>query len=105
MAKHKHPRLRFLEKVQQPAPPDPERNGLNAFLDGWGAYYRHGNSTQQLDSLDWYVHNRLCRFISRKHGRRSGFGRGLAVLLASATRLGLHRLGGTVAYDSVRATR
>ncbi len=77
---------------------------LNRFLDGWAAYYRHGNSTQQLDSLDWYVNNRLCRFISRKYGRR-GIGRGLAVLLASRTRLGLHRLGGTVVYDSARATR
>jgi tetratricopeptide (TPR) repeat protein len=34
VAKHKHPRLRFIDKVQQPAPPDPERNGLNAFLNG-----------------------------------------------------------------------
>jgi RNA-directed DNA polymerase len=54
---------------------------LNRFLDGWGAYYRRGNSTQQLNSLDWYVHNRLCRFISRKYGRRSGIGRCLAVML------------------------
>jgi group II intron reverse transcriptase/maturase len=78
---------------------------LNRFLDGWAAYYRHGNSTEQLDSLDWYVHNRVCRFISRKCGRRRGIGRGLAVMLESTTRLGLHRLGGTVAYDSARATR
>jgi Group II intron, maturase-specific domain/Reverse transcriptase (RNA-dependent DNA polymerase) len=78
---------------------------LNRFLDGWAAYYRHGNSTQQLDSLDWYVHNRLCRFISRKYGRRRGIGRGLAVLLASKTRLGLHRLAGTVAYDSAITAR
>lgn len=78
---------------------------LNRFLDGWGAYYRHGNSTQQLNSLDWYIHNRLCRFISRKYGRRAGIGRGLAVMLDSTTRLGLHRLGGTVAYDSARAAR
>jgi RNA-directed DNA polymerase len=78
---------------------------LNRFLDGWGAYYRHGNSTQQLNSLDWYVHNRLCRFISRKYGRRSGIGRGLAVMLDSTTRLGLHRLVGTVAYDPARAIR
>jgi RNA-directed DNA polymerase len=77
---------------------------LNRFLDGWAAYYRHGNSTQQLDSLDWYVHNRLCRFISRKYGRR-GTRRGLAVLLHSKDNLGLHRLAGTVAYDSATATR
>jgi RNA-directed DNA polymerase len=77
---------------------------LNHFLDGWGGYYRHGNSTQQLDGLDWYVQNRLCRFIARKYGRR-GTRRGLAVLLDSKSRLGLHRLAGTVSYDSARATR
>jgi hypothetical protein len=76
---------------------------LNRFLDGWAAYYRHGNSTQQLDSLDWYVHNHLCRFISRKFGRRRGIGRGLEVLLDSKDHLGLHRLAGTVMYDSARA--
>jgi RNA-directed DNA polymerase len=75
---------------------------LNAFLDGWATYYRHGNSTQQLSSLDWYVQNRLCRFIARKHGKQ-GINRGLAVLLDSTTRLGLHRLAGTVRYDSARA--
>jgi group II intron reverse transcriptase/maturase len=77
---------------------------LNRFLDGWAAYFRHGNSTQQLVSFDWYVQNRLCRFIARKYGKR-GHRRGLAVLLDSTTRLGLHRLGGTVVYDSARATR
>src|SRR5581483_3763292 len=69
--------------------------GGRRFLDGWGGYCRHGNSTQQLDGLDWYVQNRLCRFIARKYGRR-GTRRGLAVLLDSKSRLGLHRLAGTV---------
>src|SRR5215216_1458335 len=77
---------------------------LNRFLDGWAAYFRHGNSTKQLVSFDWYVQNRLCRFIARKYGKR-GYRRGLAVLMDSTTRLGLHRLGGTVVYDSARATR
>jgi tetratricopeptide (TPR) repeat protein len=34
VAKHKQPRLRFLEKVGQPAAPDPEQAGLNSFLNG-----------------------------------------------------------------------
>ncbi len=75
---------------------------LNRFLDGWAAYYRYGNSTQQFSSLDWYVQNRLCRFIGRKHGKR-GIDRGLAVWLDSRTRLGLHRIAGTVRYDSAKA--
>jgi RNA-directed DNA polymerase len=75
---------------------------VNRFLDGWAAYYRYGNSTQQFSSLDWYVQNRLCRFIGRKHGKR-GIDRGLAIWLDSRTRLGLHRIAGTVRYDSAKA--
>jgi RNA-directed DNA polymerase len=77
---------------------------LNRFLDGWGAYFRHGNGTQQLKSLDGYVHDRLCRFIARKYGKR-GIRRGQAMLLDTQDRLGLHRLAGTVVYESASAAR
>jgi group II intron reverse transcriptase/maturase len=75
---------------------------INRFLDGWGAYFRYGNSTQQFRHLDQYVTDRLCRFIARKHGRR-GIDRGLAILLETKDRLGLHRLTGTVRYASANA--
>lgn len=75
---------------------------LNRFLQGWLAYFRYGNSTEQLRSLDAFTQDRLCRFIARKHGRR-GLRRGLSILLASKTRLGLMRLPGSIRYDSAHA--
>ena len=77
---------------------------LNRFLRGWGAYFRHGNSTQQFDALDHYVFERLSRFLSRKHGR-SGHRAGMRQLLSSKTQLGLYRLAGTVRYESAHAAR
>jgi hypothetical protein len=78
----------------RPASPNVDTEG--------SAYYRYGNSTQQFSSLDWYVQNRLCRFIGRKHGKR-GIDRGLAIWLDWRTRLGLHQIAGTVRYDSAKA--
>jgi RNA-directed DNA polymerase len=37
---------------------------LNRFLQGWRAYFRYGNSTQQLHALDRYVFWRLSRFLT-----------------------------------------
>lgn len=75
---------------------------LNRFLQGWVAYFRYGNSTQQFKSLDAFALERLCRFIARKHGRR-GLRRGLAIMLNSKTPLGLLRLPGSVRYDFANA--
>jgi RNA-directed DNA polymerase len=77
---------------------------LNRFLRGWGAYFRHGNSTRQFQHLDQFVFERLARFIARKHGSRN-WRRGKADLIESRTTLGLYRLAGTVRYASAHATR
>jgi RNA-directed DNA polymerase len=77
---------------------------MNRFLRGWGAYFRHGNSTQQLHALDRYVFWRLSRFLTRKHGK-TGHRRGMAQLLDSRNRLGLYRLTGTIRYESAHASR
>lgn len=77
---------------------------LNRFLRGWGAYFRHGNSTRQFRALDAYVYERVARFIARKHGSRN-WRRGMVDLQESKTGLGLHRLGGTVSYPSAHAAR
>jgi RNA-directed DNA polymerase len=77
---------------------------LNAFLRGWGAYFRHGNSTKQFRSLDAFVFERLARFESRKHGSRN-WRRGIYELLLDEGQLGLVRLAGTVSYPSVHAAR
>lgn len=77
---------------------------LNRFLRGWGAYFRHGNSTRQFHHLDQFVFERLARFIARKHGSRN-WRRGKIDLIESRTTLGLYRLAGTVRYASAHATR
>ena len=77
---------------------------LNRFLRGWGAYFRHGNSTQQFNHLDRYVLERLSRFIARKHGSRN-WRRGMVDIIDSQTRLGLYQLAGTVRYPSAHAPR
>jgi len=77
---------------------------LNRFLQGWGAYFRHGNSTQQLHALDRYVFWRLSRFLTRKYGKR-GYRRGMAQLLDSRTQLGLYHLSGTIRYESAHAAQ
>ena len=77
---------------------------LNRFLRGWGAYFRHGNSTRQFKALDGYVFDRVARFIARKHGSRN-WRRGVVDLAESKTTLGLYRLAGTVRYPSAHAAR
>ena len=77
---------------------------LNRFLRGWGAYFRYGNSTQQLSALDVYVFERLSRFLSRKHGS-SGRGAGMNTLIDSQAKLGIYRLAGTVRNDWAHAAR
>ncbi len=77
---------------------------LNRFLRGWGAYFRHGDSTQQFKALDRYVFWRLSRFMTRKHDKR-GYRRGMAELVDSRTKLGLYRLAGTVRYPTAQAAR
>jgi RNA-directed DNA polymerase len=72
---------------------------INRFLKGWGAYFRHGNSTQQFKALDHFVFERVARFLSRKHGK-PGRGMGVYLLMKSDTRLGIHCLAGTVRYAS-----
>jgi RNA-directed DNA polymerase len=75
---------------------------VNTFLRGWGAYFRHGNSTQAFNALDQYVFERVARLIARKHGSRN-WKRGMADLIASSSGLGIHRLAGSVRYASVHA--
>jgi group II intron reverse transcriptase/maturase len=41
---------------------------LNPVLRGWGAYFRHGNSSRKFNAVDNYVHERLAKLASVKHG-------------------------------------
>jgi RNA-directed DNA polymerase len=68
---------------------------LNRVLRGWGNYFRHGNSSRQFAAVDSYVRLRLARLASVKHGR-PGRNWTTTYNYAWATRLGVHRLKGTV---------
>lgn len=70
---------------------------LNAFLRGWGAYFRYGNSTKAFKAIDRFVFERMARFIARKHGSRN-WKRGMVDLIDSRTGLGIHQLAGTIRY-------
>lgn len=43
---------------------------LNPVLRGWGNYFRHGNSNRKFHAVDSYVHQRVARLASIKHGLR-----------------------------------
>ena len=68
---------------------------LNRVLRGWGNYFRYGNSSRQFAAVDSYVRQRLARLASVKHGR-SGRNWTTTYNYAWSTRLGVHRLVGTV---------
>lgn len=68
---------------------------LNPVLRGWGNYFRVGNSSKQLRLVDSFVWERLCLFLSKKHGK-SGRGWADRWRHIDPWQEGLHRLSGTV---------
>ena len=68
---------------------------LNPVLRGWGNYFRYGNSTKKFYAVDSYVHLRIARLASTKHGLH---GRNWATRYTYGwlSDLGIHRLTGTV---------
>ena len=78
--------------------------GLNPVLRGWGTYFSQGNSSKKFGSVDYYVHERLARLASRKHGLR---GRNWSERYTYAwfQTLGVYRLTGTVRYPTAHALR
>jgi RNA-directed DNA polymerase len=77
---------------------------LNPVLRGWGAYFRQGNSTAKFGAVDSYVHERMARLASRKHGLR-GINWLDRYTWDWLSDLGIYRLTGTVRYPAVHALR
>ena len=75
---------------------------LNPVLRGWGAYYRYGNSSRKFNTVDGYVHQRLAKLASVKHGI-SGRNWTTRFTYGWLTNLGIYRLTGTVRYWSAHA--
>ena len=75
---------------------------LNQFLLGWRGYFRRGNSTTVFHDLDEFVAERVARFITKKHRRRTGRAFGLFVL-SQHQGPEIVRLVGSVGYGPVHA--
>jgi RNA-directed DNA polymerase len=71
---------------------------LNPVLRGWGNYFRTGNATRKFIQVDTYVWQRLDRFLRKHQGRSPRRGAGHPWGGDFFSRLGLHRLRGTVQY-------
>jgi group II intron reverse transcriptase/maturase len=75
---------------------------LNPVLRGWGAYFRQGNSSAKFGAIDAYVHERVARLASRKHGL-TGFNWSDRFTWDWLGNLGIYRLTGTVRYPTAHA--
>ena len=77
---------------------------LNRFLRGWGAYFRHGNSSSKFSQMDSYVHLRLARLEMVRHGRR-GWGWSTWYRKEWLRVIGVYRLTGTVRWGVTHAAQ
>jgi group II intron reverse transcriptase/maturase len=75
---------------------------LNPVLRGWGNYFRYGNSSRKFNVIDGYVHERLAKLASVKHGI-SGRNWTTRFTYGWLTDLGIYRLTGTVRYWAAHA--
>ncbi len=74
---------------------------INPILSGWGTYFRTGNAHRRFNQVDFFVVDRLRRFMIRRKGRALRAGE--AVWRRDFfERHGLHRLRGTVRYPEKR---
>jgi RNA-directed DNA polymerase len=71
---------------------------INPVLRGWGQYFRTGNAADHFNDIDGYVAWRLKRMRIHRKGRHLKPGEFRRWKPSYFYQLGLHRLGGTVAY-------
>lgn len=77
---------------------------LNPVVRGWGAYFRHGNSSEKFATIDSYVHQRLAILASNKYGLR-GWNWATRFTYGWLSDLGIYRLSGTVRHGTANASR
>ena len=79
---------------------------LNPVLRGWGNYFRYGNSARKFTAVDSYVHMRLARLASAKHGlSHRNWARTNRFNLQWLASLEVYRLTGTVRRELAHASR
>lgn len=65
-----------LGRPQLSEPVEEVVRGVNRFLRGWSAYFRHSNASRAFKSVQWHVNERLRRFLQRRRQKRGqGFHR------------------------------
>jgi RNA-directed DNA polymerase len=77
---------------------------LNPVLRGWGNYFRYANSARKFTAVDSYVHMRLARLASVKHGLpHRNWSRDNRFNLEWLLGLEVYRLSGTVRRKTAHA--
>lgn len=46
---------------------------VNPVIRGWGNYFRTGTADREFNRLDWYVHERITRWLWRRGGQRTRY--------------------------------
>jgi RNA-directed DNA polymerase len=77
---------------------------LNPILKGWGAYFRKGNSSRQLNQVGDYVTQQMRLYLSKKHQRRGRNWEGWTDTFLHK-QLGLYQLRGTVQWYTTANAR
>jgi hypothetical protein len=53
-------------------PEEEVMRALNRKLKGWRAYFRYGHPAHALGKLDYYLQNKLRRWLWKRHGKPAG---------------------------------
>jgi RNA-directed DNA polymerase len=76
-------------------PVDETVREVNAFLRGWAAYFRYGNSADHFDAISNYAVHRVASHVAKRHKRTRAYGWSV-LAFQSPDRLGLIDLNGIV---------
>jgi RNA-directed DNA polymerase len=62
----------LLNHWTQMRPEEEVMRALNRKLKGWRAYFRYGHPAHALGKLDYYLQNKLRRWLWKRHGKPAG---------------------------------
>lgn len=62
----------LLNHWTQVRPEEEVIRALNRKLKGWKAYFRYGNSSRAMGKLEYYLQNKLRRWLWKRHGKPAG---------------------------------
>ncbi|MFT3913624.1 MAG: group II intron maturase-specific domain-containing protein [Anaeromyxobacteraceae bacterium] len=77
---------------------------VNPVIRGWANYFRTGTADREFNRVDWYVHERITRWLHRRGGQRTRY-QYEAWPFERLFELGLHRCMGRVRYPAQAAAR